>query len=160
METATISTGLYYAQQNAHTGDIWVGGEVQSLDNLLSDDDSIVAESSKENILSVLPKILDSTEPLGLSQVWSGIMGFTSDGLPFVGKLTSHMTGRLGDGEWIAAGFSGHGMDKAWLTGEAIAQMALHGEVPRQFPKSYLCDDERFDRMSAVQAAEALASRF
>ena len=69
------------------------------------------------------------------------------------------MTGRSGDGEWIAAGFNGHGMDKAWLTGEAIAQMVLHGTSPQWFPGSYLCNDERFDGMSAIKAAEAFATK-
>jgi glycine/D-amino acid oxidase-like deaminating enzyme len=34
---------------------------------------------------------------------WSGIMGFTGDGLPFVGALPDQ------EGLWISAGFNGHG---------------------------------------------------
>ncbi|ETS84451.1 hypothetical protein PFICI_02476 [Pestalotiopsis fici W106-1] len=155
-----FTTGLYYAQQNAQTGDIWVGGESQKVKDLLTHNDSFVSDAAKQNILSILPRIWEDTEPVGDSQVWSGIMGFTSDHLPVVGRLTPNMSGRTGDGEWIAAGFSGHGMDKCWLTGEAVASMAIHGKIPDGFPSCYLVDDERFDRMSAEQGAQGFVSQF
>lgn len=78
-ETRVLTAGLYYAQQNPKTGDIWVGGEVQRVDELISSDGSVVSPRAKENILFVLPRIWKGTEP-GASQVWSGVMGFTSDG--------------------------------------------------------------------------------
>lgn len=157
-ETRVLTAGLYYAQQNPKTGDIWVGGEVQRVDELISSDDSVVSPRARENILSVLPRIWRGMEPTGASssQVWSGVMGFTADGLPLVGKLTSKMTGRAGDGEWIAAGFNGHGMDKCWLTGEAITRMVLHGTAPESFPAPYLLSEERFDRLTAEAAVESL----
>lgn len=154
-KTRVLVAGLYYAQQNPKTGDIWVGGEVQNVDELISSDDSVVSPRAKENILSVLPRIWKDTEP-GASQIWSGVMGFTSDGLPLVGNLSSKMTGRTGDGEWIAAGFNGHGMDKCWLTGEALAQMVLQGTTPESFPTPYLLSEERFDRLTSEAAVEFL----
>ncbi|KAF2994885.1 hypothetical protein E8E14_003255 [Neopestalotiopsis sp. 37M] len=159
-ESQKFSTGLYYAQQNAQTGDIWVGGEVQAVKDMLNYDDSFVSDAAKKNILSILPRIWKGTEPIGSAQVWSGIMGFTSDHLPMVGNLTSSMSDRAGDGEWIAAGFSGHGMDKCWLTGEAIARMVVHGDMPDGFPRSYLVSDARFDRMSPEQGAAGFVGQF
>lgn len=37
----------------------------------------------------------------GLDHVWSGILGMTSDMVPLVGQVE--------EGQWICAGFNGHG---------------------------------------------------
>lgn len=67
--------------------------------------------------------------------MWTGIMGFSSDGFPWVGKLPPSLTNRqfeLQDsknaGEWVTSGFSGEGMVLAWLCGKALAQM-VHSEL-------------------------------
>ncbi|KAJ6548212.1 nucleotide-binding domain-containing protein [Mycena vulgaris] len=67
---------------------------------------------------------------------WTGIMGLSADGQPWVGRVPSPITQRaepaLADaehlarpGEWIAAGFTGEGMTHAWLAGVALARMVL-----------------------------------
>ncbi|EEU41695.1 uncharacterized protein NECHADRAFT_16153, partial [Fusarium vanettenii 77-13-4] len=141
-ETKRITTGLYYAQQNALTGDIYIGGESQEVDSLLTSDDSEVAASAKDHISSIIPKIFSGADDARAKTVWSGIMGFTTDWLPMVGNLGQAGTGSASN-EWIAAGFNGHGMDKCWLTGQAVARMALGEDVPSWFPKSYLLTSER-----------------
>lgn len=141
--TGITDIGLYYAQQNVHTGDLWIGGEVQKIDDMLSADDSIVPELAKRNLCSVVPKILQGAEPVEPVSVWSGIMGFTTDGLPLVGQLPAAFTNRAGCGEWIAGGYSGHGMDKAWSCGEAVARMLLGEQPPSWMPKSFLLGQER-----------------
>jgi glycine/D-amino acid oxidase-like deaminating enzyme len=151
-----IKLGLYYAQQNARTGVMFLGGEAQKLSNLLSDDDSFVADEARASLCAAAPMIWKDAAPVQPLKVWSGIMGFTSDGLPLVGKLSRSLTDRSGDGEWMAAGFNGHGMDKCWLSGEAIARMALgEREVPG-FPKAYFLDAERFQALTPDMAAETL----
>ena len=68
-----------------------------------------------------------------LERVWTGILGFTGDEMPFVGKLPDYITKRDGkrsgsskeEGEWVAAGFNGEGMVWAWLSGTAVAVMML-----------------------------------
>jgi len=40
----------------------------------------------------------------GLDHAWTGIIGMTDDFVPFVGPLEGL------DGQWICAGFGGHGM--------------------------------------------------
>jgi glycine/D-amino acid oxidase-like deaminating enzyme len=67
-----------------------------------------------------------------VSHMWTGIMGFSSDGHPWVGRLPSSVTGRavtpIACNEWVAAGYSGEGMVHAWLCGKALAAMILsHG---------------------------------
>ncbi|RSL94094.1 hypothetical protein CDV31_014453 [Fusarium ambrosium] len=153
-ETKRLTTGLYYAQQNAITGDIYIGGESQEVDSLLTSDDSEVATSARENISSIIPKMFSGAGDTRVKAVWSGIMGFTTDWLPMVGNLGQVGTGQASN-EWIAAGFNGHGMDKCWLTGQAVARMALGEDVPSWFPKSYLLTGERL-KSCTLDASVAL----
>ncbi|KAF4338898.1 FAD dependent oxidoreductase superfamily [Fusarium beomiforme] len=155
-KTGHVHLGLYYAQQNEKTGVMFLGGESQKLTGLLTSDDSNVAEDARGTLTSAAPKIWKDAAPSKALNVWSGIMGFTADGMPIVGKLPYSLTGRSGKAEWIAAGFNGHGMDKCWLTGEAIARMVLgENDVPG-FPKAYLLSDDRVKSWSPEGAAETL----
>ncbi|KAF4964250.1 hypothetical protein FSARC_7804 [Fusarium sarcochroum] len=155
-KTGHINLGLYYAQQNAKTGVMFLGGESQKLSTLLTSDDSNVAEEAGKSLLSAAPKIWNDASPAKALEVWSGIMGFTADGMPLVGSLPQTVTGRTGNGEWIAAGFNGHGMDKCWLSGEAIARMVLGEKDVPGFPKAYLLSDERARSWTPEQPAETL----
>nr|CEG05070.1 unnamed protein product [Fusarium clavum] len=155
-KTGHAHLGLYYAQQNAKTGVMFLGGESQNLRTLISSDDSSVADDARATLTSAAPKIWKDAAPAKPSEVWSGIMGFTADGMPIVGKLPQSLTGRPGNFEWIAAGFNGHGMDKCWLSGEAIARMVLGEHEVAGFPKAYLVTDERIKTWSPEAAAETL----
>ncbi|KAJ5758597.1 hypothetical protein N7520_005753 [Penicillium odoratum] len=157
--TAIASIGLYYAQQNAKTGDLWIGGEMQRIDDILSSDDSVVSEQAKMNLTSIVPKMLHGAEPVKTIGVWSGIMGFTADGLPMVGQLPNAFTGRTGRGEWIAAGYNGHGMDKAWSCGEAVARMLLGEGVPSWMPNCFLLGEERL-KVIREQDEDLMPSNF
>ncbi|KAJ4258879.1 hypothetical protein NW762_007966 [Fusarium torreyae] len=159
-ETRVLTTGLYYAQQNAKSGEIVIGGESQEIENLLTSDDSQVATSAKEHISSIIPKIYLDADNATTKKVWSGIMGFTPDGLPLIGNLGSGLTGRAGTGEWIAAGFNGHGMDKCWLSGQAVARMVLGEDAPSWLPESFLISEKRLKSFTLDSAAEAFVSVF
>ncbi|KAJ9137545.1 FAD dependent oxidoreductase superfamily protein [Pleurostoma richardsiae] len=154
------STGLYYAQQNEKTGHMWIGGEVQKLEEMLTSDDSVVGTSARENLCSVVPTLLEGTGSIESLNIWSGIMGFTADGLPLVGNMTESLTGRSGSGEWIAAGFNGHGMDKCWLSGEALARLALGEEVPEWFPRVFLLGEKRCKELTTEAAVERFTKQF
>jgi len=76
---------------------------------------------------------------------WTGIMGFTKSGDPFVGPVPG---GDLGyENQFIAAGFTGHGMPRAFACAQVVADMisaAIKGEkwnCPDWFPKHYLTFD-------------------
>jgi len=49
----------------------------------------------------------------------SSVMGYTRDDFPHVGAVPGK------PGQFIAAGFNGHGMPVIFLTGKAIAEMVL-----------------------------------
>lgn len=79
--------------------------------------------------------------------LWSGIIGISADGLPWVGRLPPTVAGRkqpptqsapacthgkeslsrktAEPGEWLAAGYSGEGMAHAYMSGKALAFMLL-----------------------------------
>ncbi len=59
---------------------------------------------------------------LRIERRWSGLMGFSRDGLPIIGTVG-------GDPSlWCAVGFTGYGLGICWSVGEAAAQ-ALNDEV-------------------------------
>lgn len=159
-ETGRVTYGLYYSQQNAKTGEIYIGGESQEVETLLTSDDSTVAPSASEHIASIGPRIYLGADAAKMTKVWSGIMGFTADHLPLVGRLENVVTGRSGSGEWIAAGYSGHGMDKCWLTGQAIAKMALGEDVSSWFPESFRITEERLKASTLESVAAGIADTF
>ncbi|KAJ3124766.1 hypothetical protein HK100_011122 [Physocladia obscura] len=75
---------------------------------------------------------------------WAGIMGFTPDGLPFVGALNGVVDGAVA-GEFVIAGFTGHGMSRCFLTGKAVARMVCGEPVGDEFPDSFVVSKERIE---------------
>ncbi|RAL07393.1 NAD(P)/FAD-dependent oxidoreductase [Aspergillus homomorphus CBS 101889] len=69
----------------------------------------------------------------GIEAAWTGNMGFSADGYPWIGRLPVSATSRgenevIGDvhgAEWLSCAFSGEGMVQAWLCGKAVGLMVL-----------------------------------
>lgn len=76
-------------------------------------------------------------------QEWTGIMGATADGQPFVGEVPGEK------GLWVSAGFNGHGMVLCLKSAEALVKMieagGVHGK-PEWFPDSFLITKERLEK--------------
>ncbi|KAF3765012.1 FAD dependent oxidoreductase [Cryphonectria parasitica EP155] len=147
-QTGSFHFGLYYLQQNAKTKDMFVGTEYQTIEECLCSDDTFVSEASRKDLPALLPRMFSAVSGDGLEKptlraIWSGVMGMTPDGLPLVGKLPGNATGREPGEEWIAAGFQGYGMDKCWLTGEALVGMMAGRDVSSWFPSPYVITEER-----------------
>ncbi|KAG6843699.1 hypothetical protein H0H87_001518 [Tephrocybe sp. NHM501043] len=86
-----------------------------------------------------------------VKSLWSGILGISVDGQPWVGRVPPQVSGRPSPppppiltpapepeprashlappGEWLSAGYSGEGMVHAWLSGKALAYMVLGLDV-------------------------------
>ncbi|KAF2106384.1 FAD dependent oxidoreductase [Lophiotrema nucula] len=141
-ETNVLELGLYYSNQNPKSGDVFIGGESARLDEIFAADDTTISVPSKDNISSIMTKLFTYEEPAEVRKVWSGIMGFTADHMPLVGKVPASITGR-GDGEWIAAGFNGYGMPQCWSSGEAVAKMILGIDASDFLPDVFLATEER-----------------
>lgn len=138
-ETERYAYGLYYLSQSPKMGYFYFGGENARFRDCVTADDSTVGPGSVSHLQQALPRFFgeDYSRPWTLVSSWSGIMGFSSDGLPVVGQLPSSLTGRDGDGEWIAAAFNGYGMANCLLSGEALARMMLGEDVSDWLPDAY-----------------------
>jgi len=79
-----------------------------------------------------------SLESAPASHRWSGIMAFTPDGLPVVGRMPEE------DGLYLAGGYTGHGFGYAFLAGRWLAMLAV--DEQDQIPA--LCRIERDMRTS------------
>ncbi|KZT21021.1 FAD dependent oxidoreductase [Neolentinus lepideus HHB14362 ss-1] len=97
----------------------------------------VVGQSLRQFLPDVFPGKFDETQEPEME--WSGIMGYTRIGDPFVGPV-----GHGHDGQYISAGYSGHGMPRAFSCGEAVAQMIVANltghmwTIPDWLPRRYL----------------------
>ncbi|KAF2004098.1 DAO-domain-containing protein [Amniculicola lignicola CBS 123094] len=130
-------------------------------------DDSIIDEGSAAYLRGALLKILDlGGETEGLPELlaaaqWTGIMGYSRDNHPWVGKVPDR------EGIWLAGGYTGHGMPNGTLCGKAVVEMVLGEEEGRdvgalqeelvgkgELPKSYVISKERIQRARALATVE------
>lgn len=119
-------------------------------------DDSTIDEGSAAYLRGALLKVLTlDGDTEGLTELkaaaqWTGIMGYSRDNHPWVGKVPGQ------EGVWLCAGYTGHGMPNGTLCGKAIADMVLSEEPGMNvqklqeemvqkgdIPKSYLITEER-----------------
>ncbi|KAF5250533.1 hypothetical protein FOXYS1_14875, partial [Fusarium oxysporum] len=94
-------------------GDLMIGGgffrsREDGLDQVGIWDDSKNHALPLMHIRGVMPSIYEPNWASGSSLIkaWTGIIGFTGDLMPLVGRAP----GSKGSGEWMAAGFCGEGM--------------------------------------------------
>ncbi|ORX52701.1 FAD dependent oxidoreductase [Hesseltinella vesiculosa] len=72
---------------------------------------------------------------------WVGVMGNSKiDALPFVGELSTMDGDAKLKGQYIAAGFHGHGMPRTFLCGKALAQLLADQPLDDYFPTPFLLD--------------------
>ncbi len=85
---------------------------------------------------------------LRASYEWTGVMGYSRDGHPWVGRVPLSAGG--GDGLFVCAGYTGHGMATAPLCARAVAEMMVddddEGEAVLDLPRAYVVSDERIQR--------------
>ncbi|PYI30069.1 nucleotide-binding domain-containing protein [Aspergillus indologenus CBS 114.80] len=162
-ETGDVADGLIYGMQDPGTGWYFFGGEKAPVEELLSANDTTIGATSVRFLQESVSSLLDrsgGTVDSGNTVVssWSGIMGFSSDGLPLVGRLPSTLTNRDGNGEWFCGAFNGYGMPSAWLAGESLGLMIV-GQAPREYlPEAFLISEERLrERLSVEQSMLHLA---
>jgi hypothetical protein len=86
----------------------------------------------------------EEEEELEAEFEWTGIMGYTPDEQPWVGAVPESLGG--GEGLWISAGYTGHGMPVAARTGIAVAEMILgigDHEGAVRLPEEYAVSEQR-----------------
>ncbi|KAH8705768.1 FAD dependent oxidoreductase [Talaromyces proteolyticus] len=155
--------GFDYMTQSAVSNDIYLGGgfangENKGLDDLGVSSDEQLSLLALAHLNGLLPTLygpenwgLDAAHQPRVKAAWSGIMGFSSDGMPWVGKLPDELSGRHahpGGSEWIAAAFCGEGMVHCWQSGRALGEMILGNEsaIAEWFPRLLYPTVERLQR--------------
>ncbi|KAL1297502.1 hypothetical protein AAFC00_005021 [Neodothiora populina] len=129
-------------------GSIVVGGArtayLENLDSWYNNaDDSKVIESAKSYFDGYMQRNFRGWENSGAktNQVWTGIMGYSSDSLPHIGKVPGK------SGQFILAGFTGHGMPEIFLSAKGVAAMLVNdtsfGETG--IPRLYKTTQARLD---------------
>jgi glycine/D-amino acid oxidase-like deaminating enzyme len=158
--------GLDYLTQNVKTGELFYGGGLEKgIDGGLralgnpNDSDAQEDNFTAFHLKTSLPQWF-GLENWGHDDIdsrvkskWVGVMGFTVDSLPFVGRVP--VEGNKGE-EWIAAGFNGYGMVNCWGSGKALAAMMLGQSPPETFPESYILTEERLAKMKVDGVVEGL----
>lgn len=74
-----------------------------------------IAQTVRKPMLEIFPQLKD----VKIDYAWGGTLGITMRRMPFFS--------RLGQGEWSASGYSGHGVGTATQAGQLIAN-AIHGD--------------------------------
>lgn len=77
----------------------------------------VAAPSNNDNTTHSSDNTSDKDNSVRIEHEWIGIMGFTPDRNPLVGPLATR------PGEYVAAGYTGHGMPVAFLAGRNIADL-------------------------------------
>ncbi|KAG4028233.1 hypothetical protein MFRU_023g00700 [Monilinia fructicola] len=135
------------------------GGGIHSTGVSTDSDINMYADMHLRGVLGSIfgPENWGAVRGPAVKSMWTGNMGFSADGLPWVGQLTGSLTGRRSaaantaqGAEWAAAAFSGEGMVHAWLSGKGLAEMILSHDhkqgafsIPDWFPEAMLISEER-----------------
>jgi glycine/D-amino acid oxidase-like deaminating enzyme len=98
-------------------------------------DDSVLIEASKDYYDGYMQETYRGWENSGatVDKIWTGVMGYSYDSNPHVGEVPER------PGQFINAGFNGHGMPVIWLASEGLAKMINNNEpfektsMPRLF---------------------------
>ncbi|GKT50398.1 gamma-glutamylputrescine oxidoreductase [Colletotrichum spaethianum] len=102
----------------------------------------------------------EKKEELRASYEWTGIMAFSRDGRPWVGPVPSGSALGGGEGLWVCAGYTGHGMPQAALCGRAVAGMMAGsqgaGKDAVDVPAEFLVSDERAAKARALPSIKEM----
>ncbi|KAM3556465.1 hypothetical protein MY1884_005050 [Beauveria asiatica] len=98
----------------------------------------------------------EEVEELRATYEWTGIMGYSRDGHPWVGQVPEMLGGggedeeeEEGGGLYVSAGYTGHGMSAAARSGAAAARMMLgRGTGDVRLPHEFAISEQR------IKAAE------
>ena len=133
-------------------GDIVIGGGLtkganNGIEEFGTVDDSRMSAEISEYLTESTPRFFGSAwgeddDEMRVRKQWTGIMGYSNDGSPYVGEVTGERD------LWIAASFQGHGMVMCFLCAKALASM-MSGEeegLNSWFPASFRISEERMQK--------------
>lgn len=135
-----VDYGSVYWRQTS-TGAIVLGGCRGADPDREESFDEAVNPVVQEALERFLPRAFPSFGPVRVARRWAGVMDFTDDGRPVLGRWprTSSV--------WVAAGFGGHGFPPASGVGRTLAEAIVIGR-----------DSEWLERLAPDRDMEAAAA--
>lgn len=123
-------------------------------------DDSEIDIPTKGYLRRALNDVLDlgnNNKALAANYEWTGIMGFSRDGAPWVGPVPKKLGG--GPGLWVCAGFTSHGMPNASLSARAAIREMMGWSVDEvDLPLEFRITAQRIESArKLLEVKEALA---
>ncbi|KAF8514475.1 FAD dependent oxidoreductase-domain-containing protein [Gautieria morchelliformis] len=110
-------------------------------------DDSVINPAISKTLREFLPVVYPDgwfEQGKAPEMEWTGIMGYTQSGDPLVGPVLDPVDSVDFEGQYIAAGYSGHGMPRAFGCAEALVQIIISDlknetwKIPDWFPYHFL----------------------
>ncbi|KAH7381021.1 FAD dependent oxidoreductase, partial [Cadophora sp. MPI-SDFR-AT-0126] len=138
-----------------HAGDIVIGGglvkaDEEGLYEFGETDDTAINPVVSRYLAETTPRYFgegwgEDDEEGRVRREWTGVMGYSSDGFPFVGEVGEESSGN--GGLFVCASFQGHGMVLCWLCARALVAI-LRGEDKELgwFPEVFRVRGERMGR--------------
>lgn len=134
-----------------HAGDIVIGGglvkapEEGLMEYGTTDDTSINEDISaylRDTTARCFGRNWGEDHPDGrIRREWTGIMGYSPDGFPFVGEMPGSR------GLWASCSFQGHGMVLCWMCARAmVGMMRGDDDLRTWFPREFVISEERLRR--------------
>ncbi|KAJ7126192.1 FAD dependent oxidoreductase [Mycena epipterygia] len=112
-------------------------------------DDTMHNKTIEEDCLANFKQVFsdwgDEVQGEGHEFGWTGILGLTKDGVPFIGPVPSL------PGQFVIAGFNGHGMARIFGSAPGLAKIILGGSwSDTTMPECFQITNERLERLSAL----------
>ncbi|KAJ5388711.1 FAD dependent oxidoreductase, partial [Penicillium cosmopolitanum] len=105
-----------------------------------------IAEDALQSFGDIFPQYASKSfvHGEGLDHSWTGIIAMTTDSVPFVGAIESL------PGQYICAGFNGHGMARIFTCAPGVARLVFQGDwKDTGLPECFQFTPERLSRLSA-----------
>ncbi|KAM3505027.1 hypothetical protein MY11210_008127 [Beauveria gryllotalpidicola] len=120
-----------------------------SRDDVLDDEISARLRRGLHEVIELRPGKEEADE-LRTTYEWTGIMGYSRDGHPWVGQVPEVLGGEEG-GLYVSAGYTGHGMPAAARSGAAAARMMLgRGAGDVKLPHEFAISEQRVKEATKV----------
>ncbi|KAI0162362.1 FAD dependent oxidoreductase [Xylariaceae sp. FL1272] len=140
-------------------GERWAvpeGEEGISRDDVVNPVLSRALHRSLNHAVKLLPKGEPDREELHANYEWTGIMGYSRDLDPWVGRApTSSIFGHPDKGSteglWMCAGFTGHGMPVAPRCGIAVAEAIFGIEGGVKLPTNWVPSEKRMNSAKVLE---------
>ncbi|ROW01262.1 hypothetical protein VMCG_05950 [Cytospora schulzeri] len=135
-----------------NAGDIVIGGGLvrapdEGLHEYGTTDDTAMNDAISSYLYDTTPRYFGDNwgrdHPDGrIRKEWTGIMGYSPDGFPFVGEVPGQK------GLWASCSFQGHGMVLCWMCARALVQM-IQGKgqsLGEWFPEEFIITEQRMKK--------------